>query len=134
MDKLFDFKRRYIASDGEEYIDMCIPSYDIEKINAYSLTRLNQDHSGRIDTFTFGNVNKSLDDIDVVMYTNKIYNPFAINEGEIFYIPKSDDSYFTQEEPILIDGTLLSQKQSGEKAKTYAETVEYLAKMGLGII
>lgn len=133
MNKLFDYKRKYIASDGEKYIDMCIPAFDYTKVNVSSVLKLNKDHNGRLDNFTYYNVMTNLDNIDTVMYVNHIYNPFAVKDGDIIYTPNADDMYFTQEEPELIDGSKLSDKMNDTKPMTYAENVEYLARLGLGV-
>lgn len=128
MNNLFDYKRRYIASDGEEYINMCIPVLDISNLKINSADALNQDHNGRLDRFTFFNAMRNIDDIDLIMYANHIYNPFAVKENDVLFVPV-DCSYQTPTEPRLIDGTTLSQKEKNEKSKTYSETVKMLHKM-----
>ena len=134
MDKLFDAKRRYIGYDGEEYINMCIPVVSINKLEGNSIGKLNKDHNGRLDNFVWDNVEKDIDMIDMVMYANHIFNPFAVKEGDIMKIPLSDDDlYRTSDEPSLPDGSKYSNNTSGEKAMTYAEKVEYLARKGLGL-
>lgn len=134
MDKLLDTKRKYLGYDDEEYIDMCIPVVDVSRIQGSSMKKLNQDCNGRIDTFVWENVQKDLDMIDMVMYANHIFNPFSIKEGDIMNIPARDDSlYQSSEEPSLPDGTRHSKNTKGEKEMTYAETVKYLAKKGLGL-
>lgn len=134
MTKLFDTKRTYIGYDGEEYVNMCIPVVDISKLKGNSTKKLNQDESGRIDTFVWNNVAKNMNMIDITMYANHIFNPFSINEGDILYVPMDNDNvYESNEEPSLPDGTKYSSSSKGEKKMTYAEKVEYLAKKGLGI-
>lgn len=134
MTKLFDTKRTYIGYDGEEYVNMCIPVVDISKLKGNSTKKLNQDESGRIDTFVWNNVAKNMNMIDITMYANHIFNPFSINEGDILYVPMDNDNvYESNEEPSLPDGTKHSARSKGEKKMTYAEKVEYLAKKGLGI-
>lgn len=133
MKKLFDYKRRYTASDGEKYIDMCIPAYDVNKIRLMSMKRLNQENTGRIDNFSYYNIGKNFDDIDLVMYANHIFNPFSIQENDILFVPGSGDDYYTQDEPTLVDGRKLSEITSDEKKMTYAQNVEYLGKIGLGL-
>lgn len=134
MDKIFDTKRTYIGTDGEEYIDMCIPVVSINKLSGNSVKTLNRDDSGRIDTFVWRDVAKDMDMIDMVMYANHVFNPFAIKEGEIFNIPVENDSlYHSSDEPSLPDGTKHSNNASGEKKMSYAEKIDYLAKKGLGI-
>lgn len=134
MDKLFDKKRTYIASDGEEYINMSIPVVDIKKINSGFLDRLNQDDNGRLDRFVWNRVAKNLDMIDIVMYANHIFNPFSVKEGDVLYGPiDNDDVYYSSSEPKLPDGSKHSKNANGEKEKTYAQMVEYMAKQGLGI-
>ena len=76
---------------------------------------------------------EDLENIDTVMYVNHIFNPFAIQEGDVVYVPNGDDYYYKEAEPELIDGTKLSSKMSNDKPMTYAETVEYLGRLGLGI-
>lgn len=134
MDKLFDAKRRYIGYDGEEYINMCIPVVSINKLEGNSIGKLNKDHNGRLDNFVWDNVEKDIDMIDMVMYANHIFNPFAVKEGDVINIPLSDDGlYKTTDEPSLPDGSRHSSNTNGEKAMTYAEKVEYLARRGLGV-
>jgi hypothetical protein len=132
MDKLFNTKRTYIGYDGEEYVNMCIPVVDLSAMKGVALEELNQDHNGRIDTFVWNFVAKDLDRIDDVMYANHIFNPFAVKEGDVLNIPNNADAYRSSEEPSLPDGTKHSKNSRGEKNRTYAETVEYLAKKGLG--
>lgn len=134
MDKLFDTKRKYTGYDGEEYIDMCIPVVDINKISGHSAEQLNKDCNGRLDTFVWNNVAKNLDMIDMVMYANHIFNPFAVKEGEILNIPTDNDKlYKSQGEPSLPDGTKYSKNSNGEKEQTYAEKIESMGKKGLGL-
>ena len=91
------------------------------------------DDRGRIDNFVWRNVSKDLDMIDMVMYANHIFNPFAIKEEEILTIPvENDNLYVSSGEPTLPDGTRHSDNTNGAKTRSYAETVEYLAKKGLG--
>ena len=72
--------------------------------------------------------------IDMVMYFNHIFNPFAVEEGDILYTPViQDELYYTQSEPELPDGTVLSMNSIGEKKMTYAERVDYYSKLGLGV-
>lgn len=133
MNKLFDYKRKYIASDGEEYVNMGIPAFDANRVGIKSMAKLNQDNNGRIDTFTYYNIMEDLENIDTVMYVNHIFNPFAIQEGDVVYVPNGDDYYYKEAEPELVDGSKLSTKMTNDKPMTYAETVEYLGKLGLGI-
>lgn len=134
MDKLLDTKRRYIGYDGEEYINMCIPVVDVKKMEGNSVEYVLQDFKGRIDNFTWKRVAKDMDMIDMVMYANHIFNPFALDEGEVLNIPNSNDRVYQETaEPSLPDGTKHSNNSKGEKQMTYAEKVEYLGKKGLGI-
>ena len=81
------------------------------------------------------NVKKDMDMIDMVMYANHIFNPFSIKEGDIITVPADNDNlYKSSDEPSLPDGSKHSKNSKGEKTKTYAETVEYLAKLKKGWI
>ena len=132
MDKLFDTKRKYIANDGEEYLNLSIPVIDNKKINGYSTIVLTQNENGRIDKVIWKSVAKNMDMIDTTMYANHIFNPFAVKDGDVIYIPNDNDSIYQQQaEPELPDGTKYSNNE--EKEMTYAEKVEYLAKKGLGL-
>lgn len=133
MEKLFNKKRKHEVDD-EEMLDLGIPCVDIKKLEANGLLRVSQDQKGRIDKFTFGNVDKDRSAIDIVMYYNHIFNPFSVDEGDLLYTPLYNESYFTQKgEPILPDGSKHSSNTSGEKKLTYAEKVEKAARTGLGI-
>lgn len=133
MDKLFDTKRTYTGNDGEEYIDMCIPVITVNELVGNEVKVLNQDENGRLDTFVWKSVSKDLDMIDMVMYANHIFNPFAVKEGDVMNIPINNDKlYKSSDEPSLPNGTKHSNNSKGEKTRTYAETIEYLAKQGLG--
>ena len=133
MEKLFNKKRKHEVDD-EEMLDLGIPCVDIKKLEANGLLRVSQDQKGRIDKFTFGNVDKDRSAIDIVMYYNHIFNPFSVDEGDLLYTPLYNESYFTQKgEPILPDGSKHSSNISGEKKLTYAEKVEKAARTGLGI-
>lgn len=134
MDKLFDTKRTYTGYDGEEYVDMCIPVIKINKINATRVAKLSRDSQGRIDTFTWNTVENDLDMIDMVMYANHLFNPFSIEEGDVLIIPSvGSDIYKSSDEPSLPDGTKNSNNINGKKVRTYAETIEYIARKGLGV-
>lgn len=134
MDKLFDTKRKYIGYDGEEYIDMCIPVVTVKDITGNAVEKANRDCNGRIDTFTWNNVDKDLDMIDMVMYANHIFNPFSVKDGDLLNVPSNNDKlYKSSEEPSLPDGTKNSKNARGEKEMSYVETVQYLAKKGLGL-
>ena len=133
MEKLFNKKRKHEVDD-EEMLDLGIPCVDIKKLEANGLLRVSQDQKGRIDKFTFGNVDKDRSAIDIVMYYNHIFNPFSVDEGDLLYTPLYNESYFTQKgEPILPDGSKHASNTSGEKKLTYAEKVEKAARTGLGI-
>ena len=134
MDKLFNTKRTYTGYDGDEYINMCIPVVDISKLEGNSIREVNKDCNGRMDTFVWNFVAKNLDMIDMVMYANHIFNPFAIKQGDILNVPLDDDTkYSTSDEPSLPDGTKHSKNIKGQKNRTYAEMVEDMAKRGLGL-
>lgn len=134
MDKLFDTKRRYLGYDDEEYVNMCIPVIDVSGIEGNTIEEASRDCNGRIDTFTWRNVAKDFDMIDMVMYANHIFNPFSIKEGEILNVPlRNEGLYRSSDEPVLPDGTKHSVTSKGRKEMTYAETVAYLARKGLGL-
>lgn len=135
MEKLFNYKRFYNNINGDEMLNMSIPSLDITKIKSNSALRLNQSHNGRLDKFVYDLVSKDIDSgLDLTMYYNHIFNPFAVKEDDVIFTPIIDDSVFQKQlEPELPDGTKLSDKMSNQKSMTYAEKVEYYAKLGLGI-
>ena len=135
MDKLFDKKRTYTGYDGDEYINMCIPVVKISDITGNSIKPLTKDENGRLDTFVWKSVAENLDMIDIVMYGNHIFNPFSVKEGDILNVPSDNDKvYQPSDEPALPDGSKHSNNVKGEKTMTYAETVEYLGRKGLGLI
>lgn len=134
MDKLFDTKRTYIAYDGDEYINMCIPVVNVKEITGNSLNELNQDENGRLDNFVWKNVDKDIDMIDITMYANHIFNPFSVKEGDILNVPNVNDKlYRISDEDTLPDGTKHSNNVNGEKTMSYAEKIAYMAKKGLGV-
>ena len=134
MDKLLDKKRKYTGYDGEEYIDMCIPVVDVKKMSGNSVEYVLQDYNGRLDNFTWKMVAKDMDMIDMVMYANHIFNPFSIKEGDVLIIPIDNDRiYVNPEEPVLPNKSKHSNNIKGEKTRTYAETIEYLGRKGLGL-
>lgn len=131
MEKLLDNKRTYISKDGEEYLNLTTPVVNINDIKSNGYIRVNKDCKGRIDKFVYTNVSKDYNAIDLIMYANKIFNPFSIDEGDILYTPIYSDKLFTKsEEPVLPDETTLSSKNKANL--TYAEKVAILAKQGKG--
>ena len=131
MEKLLDNKRTYISKDGEEYLNLTTPVVNINNIKSNGYIRVNKDCKGRIDKFVYTNVSKDYNAIDLIMYANKIFNPFSIDEGDILYTPIYSDKLFTKsEEPVLPDETTLSSKNKANL--TYAEKVALLAKQGKG--
>ena len=131
MDKSLDNKRTYISQDGEEYLNLILPTVDINKIKINGFVKVNQDCKGRLDKFVATNISKNYNAIDIIMYANHIFNPFSIDEGDILYTPIYNDKLFSKsEEPILPDDTTLSSKN--KKSLTYAEKVAILAKQGKG--
>lgn len=131
MDKLLDNKRTYIASDGEKYLNLSIPTVNINDIKVNGYIKVNQDCKGRIDKFVYSNVSKDYNSIDILMYANHIFNPFAINDDDILYTPIYNDKLYSKpEEPVLPDETTLSSKN--KPSLTYAQKVELLAKQGKG--
>lgn len=131
MDKSLDNKRKYIAKDGEEYLNLFSPTVNINNIKTNGYIKVNQDCKGRIDKFVYTNVSKDYNSIDLLMYVNHIYNPFSINDGDILYTPIYNDELFSKtEEPVLPDGSTLSTKN--KPSMTYAEKVAILAKKGNG--
>ena len=135
MENLFNYKRTYKDINGEEYIDMCIPSLKTSNLEANSFVKLNETYNGRIDKFVWDFVSKDIGDgIDMVMYFNHIFNPFAIKEGDILFTPVDGSGEFmTQSEPELPDGSVLSSHSPETKQMTYAERIEYLSKLGFGV-
>lgn len=131
MDKLLDKKRKYIAKDGEEYLNLFSPTVDINNIKINGFIKVNQDCKGRIDKFVYNNISKNYNAIDILMYANHIYNPFSIDEGDILYTPVYNDLLFSKsEEPVLPNESTLSSKN--KQTLTYAEKVALLAKQGKG--
>lgn len=131
MDKILNFKRTYVARDGEEYINLSIPSININDIQTNGIVRVNQDTKGRLDKIVYSNVSKDFNSIDIIMYANHIFNPFSIDEGDMLYTPLYNNDLFSkQEEPILPDETTLSSRN--KENLTYAEKVALLAKQGKG--
>lgn len=135
MDKLFSNKRTYIDSKGDEIFNMFTPTIPLDKIVANGVMRLNKSHNGRLDRFVWDNVSRDIDSgLDMIMYVNHIFNPFAVQDGDMVFIPVvNGDIYQTQSEPSLPDGTTVSKKINNEKQMTYAERVEYYSKLGLGV-
>jgi hypothetical protein len=131
MDKLLDNKRKYIGLDGDEYLNLSIPTININDIKINGYIKVNQDCKGRIDRFVYSNVSKDFNAIDLLMYANHIYNPFSIDDGDILYTPIYNDNLFSKsEEPVLPDESTLSSKN--KQTLTYAEKVAFLAKQGKG--
>ena len=131
MNKLLDNKRIYTTRDGEEFLNLTIPTVDINNIKVNGYIKVNQDCKGRIDKFVYTNVSKDYNAIDIIMYANHIFNPFSIDEGDILYTPIYNDALFSKsEEPVLPDETTLSSKN--KSTLTYAEKVALLAKQGKG--
>lgn len=131
MNKLLDNKRTYTTRDGEEYLNLIIPTVDINNIKVNGYIKVNQDCKGRIDRFVYTNVSKDYNAIDIIMYANHIFNPFSIDDGDILYTPIYNDALFSKsEEPVLPDETTLSSKN--KSTLTYAEKVALLAKQGKG--
>lgn len=114
-------------------LELGIPCVDISSLSVNGLLMLSQGQRGRLDIFTHNNINKDYNAIDIVMYCNHIFNPFAVDEGDIIYTPTyNPDSFKTLGEPTLPDGKKVS---SGTPAKklSYAERVEKAARTGLGV-
>ena len=131
MDKSLDNKRKYISRNGEEYLNLSIPTVDINKIKINGYVKVNQDCKGRLDRFVAKNISKDYNAIDIIMYANHIFNPFSIDEGDILYTPIYNDKLFSKsEEPILPDETKLSSNNKSNQ--TYAEKVDSLSKQGKG--
>ena len=130
MDKLLDNKRTYIK-DGDEYLNLIVPTVNINNIKINGYIKVNQDCKGRIDKFVYTNVSKDYNAIDILMYANHIFNPFSIDDGDILYTPVYNDNLFSKSnEPILPDETTLSLKN--KSSLSYAEKVAILAKQGKG--
>jgi hypothetical protein len=131
MNKLLDNKRTYTTRDGEEFLNLTIPTVDISNIKVNGYIKVNQDCKGRIDKFVYTNVSKDYNSIDIIMYANHIFNPFSIDEDDILYTPIYNDALFSKsEEPVLPDESTLSSKN--KSTLTYAEKVALLAKQGKG--
>ena len=127
MERLLDNKRKYVARDGEEYLNLATPTVNVNDIKINGYIKADQDHNGRLDKFVYTNVSKDYNAIDIIMYANNIYNPFAIDENDILYTPiYNDDLYSKSEEPVLPDGKTLSTKN--KPSLTYAQKVELLSK------
>ena len=87
MDKSLDNKRKYVARDGEEYLNLSSPTVNINDIKINGFVKVNQDTKGRIDKFVYSNMSKDFNSIDILMYANHIINPFSIDDGDILYTP-----------------------------------------------
>lgn len=135
MEKLFTNKRTYTTENGDELVNMCIPSLDMSKLKSNAVMRLNQSHKGRLDKFVYESVSRDLDEgLDLVMYYNHIFNPFAVDEDDYLFTPITGGDYYIKNgEPTLPDGSRKSDADVSTKQMTYAERVEYFAKLGLGV-
>ena len=133
MNNLLDNKRKYVARDGEEYLNLTTPTVKVNDIKINGYIKVNQDCKGRIDKFVYTNVSKDYNAIDIIMYANHIFNPFSIDEGDILYTPIYNDNLFSKsEEPVLPDETTLSSNSKNKKTLTYAQKVALAAKQGKG--
>lgn len=134
MESIFNKKRRHYTIDGEEIIDLTLPSVNLKKMESNGYIKVQKDQNGRLDKFAYNNISIDTRAIDMVMYYNHIFNPFSICDEDIFYTPVDDDSIFVSNvEPTLPDGSKHSNNVSGEKELTYAEKVERMARIGMGI-
>ena len=132
MEKSLDNKRKFISSNGDEYLNLSTPTVDISQIKVNGYVKVNQDCKGRLDRFVTTNISKDYNAIDIIMYANHIFNPFSIDEGDILYTPIYNDKLFSKsEEPILPDETTLSSKNKSNQ--TYAEKVDLLSKQSNGL-
>ena len=131
MDKLLEYKRRYKTQDGDEFLNLSVPTVNINDIKVNGYIKVNQDCKGRLDKFVYSNVSKDYNSIDIIMYANHIFNPFSIDEGDILYTPVYNDKLFSiSEEPTLPDESTFSSRN--QTTLTYAETVDLLSKQGKG--
>lgn len=129
MDKIFDNKKLYKTSDGEELLNLSIPCVDITQIGVRSVIRVSQDEAGRLDRLVWKNVGHDMSLIDDVMYINHIFNPFAVSEGDIIRIPvNSYSSPGLSIEPELPDGSKYSSIKDGKKSKSYSQIIRNLIK------
>ena len=132
MEKSLDNKRKFISSNGDEYLNLSTPTVDISQIKVNGYVKVNQDCKGRLDRFVTTNISKDYNAIYIIMYANHIFNPFSIDEGDILYTPIYNDKLFSKsEEPILPDETTLSSKNKSNQ--TYAEKVDLLSKQSNGL-
>jgi hypothetical protein len=131
MEKSFDNKRTYITKNGDELLNLITPTVNIDDIKCNGYLKVNKDCKGRIDKFVYTNVSKDYNAIDILMYTNNIFNPFSIDEGDSLFIPiYNDELYSKSEEPVLPDETTLSS--NNKPTLTYAEKVAIMVKQGKG--
>ena len=129
MDKIFDNKKTYMASDGAEMLNLSIPCVDISKIGVRSMIKVSQDEAGRLDRLVWKNVGHDMSLIDDVMYINHIFNPFAVEEGDMLRIPvNSYSDPGVPVEPSLPDGSKYSSVKNGKKSKSNIQTIRDLIK------
>lgn len=92
MIKSIDLKNTLIDENGEEYLDLSIPSFRYNTLGVKDIFTVTTQEM-RIDLISY-QYYSTMSYIDALMNVNNITNPFSIKTGDTLIIPNiTDDNY-----------------------------------------
>lgn len=116
--KSLTLKNELIEDNGEKYLDLSAPCFDISNISILDIHLVTQDEEGRPDKICekyYG----STEYIDVLCFVNRIFNPFSIKTGELIIIPQ-----ITSAVSNIYFKPVISDTKTEDKHKADANTNE----------
>jgi hypothetical protein len=127
--KSLDLKNKLIdPSTGEEYLDLTAPSFEYSaEFGIKAIHYVMPDQAGRIDLISnqyFG----SGQYIDAICILNNIRNPFAVEEGDVLFIPnvvtRENQVYFrpkTASRPNQVQAQYIDTDRQSKKDQSRIE-------------
>lgn len=98
-----NLKRTTRDANGNEVLDICAPTIDLKKLRMLSdgLYLVREEFAMRPDRIAYEQYS-DVEKIDAIMWMNNIYNPFAIDELDMLYVPyaKNTDSFYRVPEQV----------------------------------
>lgn len=109
-------KKPTIKTKDGEFVDICAPTVDFKKLNAFIETMhfVKEGEEMRLDTIANLYYGWS-DKLDAILWANNIFNPFSIDVNELLIIPKVKDSNHYVKNPERV--TMPDEGKQGTTSK-----------------
>lgn len=131
MIKSLDLKNTLIDENGEEYLDLSVPSFNYKTLLIHDFFFVSEFEEMRIDSISYKYFS-TMKNIDAIMVVNNITNPFSIKSGDMLIIPDIDESCYNKPDIVKDvaerNGTKPIQKQYNQIDENRERRLKNLTK------